>query len=80
LAQHVRGAPIGESVVVGLRESWAVLRVLRRVRQDLDWEEHREAIVRQLAPFAGEYQLVSEKRASAEIDVDQVLFDLIKTF
>ena len=80
LAQHVRGAPIGESVVVGLRESWAVLKVLRRVRQDLDWEEHREAIVRQLAPFAGEYQLVSEKRASAEIDVDQVLFDLIKTF
>ncbi len=78
LAQHIRGAEIGKYIVVGLNDAWAVLYVIDRVKESLDWQANRAAIIKQLAPFAGEYQLVSALRKKANIEIQYELFDRIQ--
>ena len=80
LAQHIRNAPLNTHIVVGLYESWAVLFVTKREKEEINWDDHRESIIQRLAPFASEYQIVKRLRAESVIKVDSVLFQLLQAF
>ena len=75
LHHHIRKAPDGEVVVIGLQDSWVVARVDERSKVDVDQTDEAAALVAEFGPLVREYELLREERRDADIRVDSVLFE-----
>jgi hypothetical protein len=75
--RSVVGAPIDESIVVGLQRDWYVLTVTERRELVVDRAEQLQRVREAIRPLVPEYRLLKELRATSEIKVDTVRFEQI---
>ncbi len=77
---HARTAPLDAVLVTGLsRDRWFLLSVQGRDTETPSFDEFRQELADQSAPFMAEYRLLQDLRSSAKIRVDSTLFEQIMT-
>ncbi|MBT8400811.1 MAG: peptidylprolyl isomerase [Rhodothermia bacterium] len=77
---HARTAPLDDVLVTGLsRDRWFLLRVDSRRSDTPSFDDFRQELAEESAPYISEYRLIEDLRASAEIRVDTTLFEEIMT-
>ena len=77
---HARTSPLETVVVAGLsQDRWFVLNVESRTIKKPAFEDFREEIAAQSAPYMAEYQTLQELRSHSGIQVDTTLFEQMMT-